>query len=147
MSAALLQGFSLYAGTEVAEAGIKGTGASVVNQKGHLLKGVVKDESGEPLMGVSVRIKGTTTGTMSDLDGNYSIQVIPGQELLFSYVGCAEYKVVVKEKMQTLNVTLKEDAKALGEVIVTAMGIERKAESLTYATQRIGSKDLPGQRM
>lgn len=140
--AALLQSIFLHAGTVGAEAGTKSAVVNEVTQKGHLLKGVVTDESGEPLMGVSVRIKGTTTGTMSDLDGKYSIQVSPGQELVFSYVGCAEYKVVVKEKMQTLNVTLKEDTHTLGEVVVTAMGIERKAESLTYATQKIGSKDL-----
>lgn len=106
------------------------------------IKGVISDEFGEPLMGVSIKIQGTGMGTITDLDGNYTIEVAGDKDVLeFSYIG---YKTVVLPVVGTtsFNIIMKEDSQQLGEVVITAMGIERKAESLTYATQQIGGKEL-----
>lgn len=115
---------------------------TVVQQKKRLIKGVISDDTGEALIGVSVKIQGTSTGTITDLDGNYAIEVTSNKDVLeFSYIG---YKMVVLpvEGMTSYNVIMKEASQQLGEVVITAMGIERKAESLTYATQQIGGKEL-----
>ncbi|MEG1839078.1 MAG: carboxypeptidase-like regulatory domain-containing protein [Bacteroidaceae bacterium] len=111
-------------------------------QNKRIIKGVVKDAQGEPLIGVSVLIKGTTTGTITDFDGNYSVEV-PGNNtvLEFSYIGYQKVNYPLAGRT-SFNVVMKEDAQQLNEVVVTAMGIERKAESLTYATQKVGGKEL-----
>lgn len=107
------------------------------------IKGIISDEkTGEPLIGVSVKIQGTSTGTITDLNGNYAIEVTSDKDILeFSYIG---YKTAVLSVSGTtsFNIIMKEDSQQLGEVVITAMGIERKAESLTYATQQIGGKEL-----
>lgn len=93
-------------------------------------------------MGVSIKIQGTGMGTITDLDGNYTIEVAGDKDVLvFSYIG---YKTIVLPVVgaTSFNIIMKEDSQQLGEVVITAMGIERKAESLTYATQQIGGKEL-----
>lgn len=115
---------------------------SVKQQDKRTVKGLITDETGEPLIGVSVKIKGTTTGTITDLDGNYVLDITDDKAILeFSYIG---YKTVTLPLTgaSSYNVIMKEDSQQLGEVVITAMGIERKAESLTYATQKVGGKEL-----
>lgn len=113
-----------------------------VQQTKRTIKGVINDELGDPLMGVSVKIQGTSMGTITDLDGNYTIEVPDDNAVLeFSYIGFKTITVPVKGAT-SFNITMKEDSQVLGEVVITAMGIERKAESLTYATQQIGGKEL-----
>ena len=114
----------------------------VVQTSGFVVKGTVIDNTKEPLIGVSVSVDGTTIGTSTDFDGNYELQIPDGKKtLVFSYIGYATQKIAVNNK-NTINVTLKEDDQVLSEVVVTAMGIERKSESLTYATQQVGGKEL-----
>lgn len=120
----------------------KAVSQAVSQQDKHSIKGTISDESGEPLIGVSIKIQGTTIGTITDLDGNYTLEVSDNKAVLeFSYIG---YKTITLpvEGTKSFNVVMKEDSQQLGEVVITAMGIERKSESLTYATQQIGGKEL-----
>lgn len=114
----------------------------VVQQNKRVIKGLVSDNFGDPLIGVSVLVKGTTTGTITDIDGNYSIEIPDDKATLeFSYIGYQK-KTLPVVGVTSLNVVLKEDTQLLGEVVVTAMGIEREAKSLTYATQTVKSEEL-----
>lgn len=99
------------------------------------VSGIVSDTSGT-LPGVSVVIKGTTTGTQTDFDGKYIIKASPGDVLSFSYVG---FKTIEKKvgTSNTLNVSMAEDASVLDEIVVTALGIKRDRKSLGYATQTV----------
>lgn len=112
------------------------------SQKTKNITGTVVDEKGEPIIGASIRVEGTQGGTITDYDGNFSLENISDQgSFVVSYIGYAPFVVKV-DKKDVYKVKLKEDVKALGEIVVTAMGIERKAESLTYATQKMGGKEF-----
>lgn len=115
---------------------------STMQQKQRTIKGTVSDEYGEPLIGVSVLVQGTTTGTITDIDGNYTLE-IPNDEavLEFSYIGYQKTSLRVAGA-SSFNIIMKEDAQQLNEVVVTAMGIERKEKSLTYATQQVKGDEL-----
>lgn len=114
---------------------------NVAQQNKRTIKGVVTDEGGEPLIGVSVLVKGTTTGTITDMDGNYSIEVTNENTLEFTYIGYQKVILPIAGR-SSFNVVMKEDALQLNEVVVTAMGIERKEKSLTYATQKVSGDEL-----
>ena len=106
------------------------------------VSGLVKDkEMGEPLVGVSVTVKGTKNATMTDVDGNYTIQTGPKDVLVFKYVGMKDIEETVGDR-NTINVLLVPNAESLGEVVVTAMGIKRQSETLTYSAQTVGGKDV-----
>lgn len=108
----------------------------------HTVSGLVKDkEMGEPLVGVSVSVKGTKNATMTDLNGNYTIQTSPKDVLEFKYVGMKNAEETVGNR-KVINVTLVANAESLGEVVVTAMGIKRQSETLTYSAQTVGGKDV-----
>lgn len=115
----------------------KKAGASKVMK----VSGVVKDENGEPMIGVSVRVKDTSTGTITDLNGVYSVSVPSDGTLDFSYVGYAMQSVPVRNRSH-LPVSMYEDAKTLNEVIVTALGIKRDEKALGYAVSKVGSDEL-----
>ncbi len=104
------------------------------------ISGTVSDESG-PLPGVSVLIKGTTTGTETDFDGKYSIKAKTGDTLIFSYLG---YKPSEKKvgNSSSLNVILEEDSNVLNEVVVTALGVKRQAKSLGYGVTTLKATEL-----
>lgn len=107
------------------------------------IKGTVTDAQGEPLIGVNVLVKGTTTGIISDFDGNFEIEVPTGSNIItFSYIGYKPQEIKLSESKIPLKIVMTEDTKVLQEVVITAMGIERKAESLTYATQKVGGKEF-----
>ena len=106
------------------------------NSKVIQVKGTVKDTAGEPLIGVSVLAKGTANGTVTDLDGKFSLTVPVGVVLEFSYVGYTAKSVTVTNS-NPLNIVLGEDMQALDEVVVTALGIKREAKALTYNVQEI----------
>lgn len=104
--------------------------------------GLVKDkEMGEPLVGVSVSVKGTKNATMTDLNGNYTIQTSAKDVLEFKYVGMKNAEETVGNR-KIINVSLSPNAESLGEVVVTAMGIKRQSETLTYSAQTVGGKDV-----
>jgi TonB-linked SusC/RagA family outer membrane protein len=114
----------------------------VCSQQRGNIGGVVKSQSdGQPIPGVSVKVKGAKTGTSTDTKGNFSLAAKEGDVLVFSSVGYQSKEVPISSD-QMLNITLVEDAAQLSEVVVTALGIERQTRSLTYATQELKNNDL-----
>ena len=108
----------------------------------HTVSGLVKDkEMGDPLVGVSVSVKGTKKATVTDLNGNYTIQIGPKDVLVFKYVGMKDAEETVGDR-NIINISLSPNAESLGEVVVTAMGIKRQSETLTYSAQTVGGKDV-----
>ncbi len=104
------------------------------------VSGIVSDANG-PLPGVTVLVKGTSVGTQSDFDGNYSIKASVGATLQFSFVGMTTVDKVVGSS-NSINVTMAENAQMLDEVVVTALGISRDKKSLGYATQKVSGDEL-----
>ncbi len=105
------------------------------------VSGTVSDNTGLPLPGVSVLVKGTKTGTQTDFDGKYSIKVAPSQTLVFSYIGMTTQEV--KASSTTIKVKLVSAAIELeGAVVTTALGVKREKKSLGYATQEIKGADI-----
>ncbi len=99
-----------------------------IEQSNITVKGTIKDETGEPLSGVSIVVKGTTTGTISDLDGAYTITAPNSNStLVFSFIGFHTQQIVVGGKT-SIDVVLVEDAKALEEVVVVGYGTMRKSD-------------------
>lgn len=116
-------------------------GMSIALAQEKTVSGNVTDESGQPLPGVNVFVKGTSTGTQTDFDGNYAIGVSAGQTLVFSYVGLKTEERVVGSSNQ-INIQMAEDAQALAEVVVTAQGIRKEKKALGYAVATISSEDV-----
>lgn len=128
---------SVYAGKSAPNAAVQ-----AVHQNGnHKVTGRVVDATGEPLIGATVMVEGTTTGTVTDIDGNFTINTAPNAKLVFSYIGYTAQTIPVGGK-NTIDVSMKEEANTMNEVVVTAMGIMRKEKSLTYATQQVKAEDL-----
>ena len=105
---------------------------------------VTSKDDGQPVIGASILVKGTTNGTITDFDGNYTITADKGQTLVVSYVGMKTQEIVVKNAMQ--NVVLVTDAEVLEEVVVTAMGVVQEKKRLNFAVQNVGSDDLTESR-
>ncbi len=103
--------------------------------------GRVTDSENLPLPGVSVKVSGATQGTSTDTDGNFTISVPSTATLVFTYIGYTSQSVPVQGRT-TLNIRLAEDATALSEVVVTALGIERSAKSLSYSTTNVSAEEL-----
>lgn len=101
--------------------------------------GTVQDADG-PLIGASVLVKGTTRGTITDMDGQFAIEANMGDELEFSYMGYSSQ--TIKVTGSTLNVTMSEDTEVLSEVVVTAMGIKRERKALGYEVGEVKGEDL-----
>ena len=116
--------------------------AATSSTKERIVTGTVTDQSGETLIGLAIRVVGTTVGTTTDFDGNYSINVPAGSnQLEFTYIGYRPMTISVDGRSK-IDIVMESDVQALEEVVVTALGIERKAESLTYATQKVGGDEL-----
>lgn len=113
----------------------------VVAQSEQNITGVVLDELGDPVIGATVSIVGSSRGTITDIQGNFTIKAAPNSVLTFSFIGYAKQNINIGSR-KSLKVVLKEDAKQLDEVVVTAMGITREAKSLSYARQSIGTDDM-----
>ncbi|MCF7569258.1 SusC/RagA family TonB-linked outer membrane protein [Sabulilitoribacter arenilitoris] len=114
---------------------------SPVNSQQSVISGTVKDEAGVPLAGVNIIKVGTSTGTQSDFDGNFSINAENGDQLTFSYVGMETLTVTISTN-ETINVTLLEDIESLDEVVVTSLGITKEKRAIGYATSIIKSEEL-----
>lgn len=104
------------------------------------VSGTVSDESGA-LPGVSVIIKGTSTGTDTDFDGKYSIKAKTGDVLVYSYIGYKTTERIVGTS-NTINVVLEEGGEVLDEIVVTALGIKRDKKSLGFAQQSVKKENL-----
>lgn len=108
------------------------------------VRGRVTGESGS-IPGVSVLLKGTTTGTTTDTNGNYSLRVSENSILVFSYVGFASQEIPVNGR-SVIDVEMETDIKALQEVVVTALGIEKDSKSLGYATATVDADQIATNR-
>ena len=114
---------------------------SNVQQK-NVLKGRVIDATGEPAVGAYVIVVGTGTGTTTEVNGSFTLKnVKPGASIKVSLIGYKS-QTVKWDGSSELNFTLEEETSNLNEVVVTAMGITRKASSLTYSTQMLRSDEL-----
>lgn len=100
------------------------------------ITGVVTDAQNLPLPGAIVTLEGTSTGTQTDFDGNYSIEAHQGQTLIFSYIGFVTKKVKIGISNQ-IHVSLEEDVSRLEEVVVTGYGIKREQKALAFAVQSV----------
>ena len=106
-----------------------------------VVRGKITDSKGEVLPGVSVRVKGTTIGTSTDIDGRYSLSVDDNAVLVISYIGYLSKEVTVNGR-NAIDIVLEVSTASLNEVVVTALGIEREKRSLTYSTQSISTEEL-----
>ena len=113
------------------------------------IKGVVSDSKGTPLPGVTVLLKGTSTGTATNIDGSYSLTspeaLTPQDIIIFSFIGFKASEVPYNGSA-TINMQLQEDDKMLQEVVVTALGIEREQKALGYATQTVSGESITNAR-
>lgn len=109
----------------------------------NVVEGTVKDEKGEPIIGATVMVKGTATGTITDFDGNFSLDATDGANLEISYVGYQSQQIkAISGKL--LAVTLKEDTEILDEVVVVGYGTQRKRD-VTTSIASVRASDLKGQ--
>ena len=116
--------------------------SAIVNEvlQSSVVKGVVKDSNGEPLLGVNVLVKGTTIGAVTDIDGNFSFEAPAGCTLVISYIGFESQEVKVKGNAP-LNIILKEDSEALDEVVVIGYGTQKKV-NLTGAVSAVTGEEI-----
>ena len=113
-----------------------------VQQNGnHKVTGRVVDSAGEPLIGATIMVEGTKEGAVTDIDGNFTINTTSKAKLVISYVGYTTQTIFVGDKT-TIDVTLKEVANTMNEVVVTALGIKRAEKALSYNVQSVGSNEL-----
>lgn len=106
------------------------------------ITGRVTDQTDMPVMMANVAEAGTTNGTVTDMDGNYTISVPVGATLEFSFIGYATEKRKVEAGMTTLDIVLREDTQMLDAVVVTALGIKRQEKALSYNAQSVKSDEL-----
>ena len=98
---------------------------AVVQQSGKVVTGTIVDPSGMPVIGANVMVKGSTNGTITDMDGKFSLEVEEGATLQISYIGYANQEIKVGNQ-KTLSIALKEDAEALDELVVVGYGTQKK---------------------
>ncbi|RKD92791.1 SusC/RagA family TonB-linked outer membrane protein [Mangrovibacterium diazotrophicum] len=114
---------------------------SVLAQTKEITGTVTSADDGSTIPGVSVSVKGTTLGTITDLDGNYSMKVPQdAKTLVFSFVGMQTLEVVIEGA--TVNAALQSDVVGINEVVVTALGISRERKSLGYAVQEVSGEEV-----
>ena len=119
--------------------GFKQDAVTIMQQQNLKVSGVVTDEAGEPLIGVSVLVKGTTLGNITDLNGRFSLDVPEGSILEISYIG---YKTQsIKAQREPMNIVLKEDAQKLDEVVVVGFGTQKKV-NLTGSVSAVTGDDI-----
>ncbi|MCD7848453.1 MAG: TonB-dependent receptor [Parabacteroides sp.] len=121
---------------------VKAESPAIVNEvlQSSVIKGVVKDSNGEPLLGVNVLVKGTTIGAVTDIDGNFSFEAPSGCTLVVSYIGFKSQEVKVKGNAP-LTIILKEDSEALDEVVVVGYGVQKRSD-VTGALSSVKGEDL-----
>lgn len=107
------------------------------------IKGKVTDAAGESLIGVSIAIDGTTTGVITDVDGNFTIEVPSDAKLKVSYIGYQPQLLSLTGK-DMYDIVMKTDDQVLNEVVVTALGIKKEAKALSYNVQEVKANELVG---
>ncbi|HKJ49006.1 MAG TPA: carboxypeptidase-like regulatory domain-containing protein, partial [Christiangramia sp.] len=114
---------------------------SIVAQEQVVTGNVTDGETGLPLMGVTIVEKGTSNGSVTDFDGNYSIEASPDATFVFSMIGYGSQEIPLEGKT-TLDVVMSVDAQALDEVVVTSLGLTREKKSLGYAVTELQSEEV-----
>lgn len=116
--------------------------ASLLQAQGQTIGGQVTADDGSPIPGVSVVVKGTTTGTITDANGTYSLSLpANASTLVFSFVGFTTVEEAINSR-STINVTMEADITQLSEVVVTEFGIEKSQRSLGYAVEKLDNQDI-----
>lgn len=113
---------------------------TIVQQQAASITGKVTDSNGEAIIGASIKVKGASSGTVTDIDGNFSLSVPARATLIISYIGYKTLEVPVTGK-GPLNITMKEDTELLDEVVVVGYGTQKKA-TLTGSISQVGGEDL-----
>jgi len=103
------------------------------------VRGTVVDESGQPVIGATIQVKGTSQGTVTDVDGRFNLSAPANGTLVISYVGMQTQEVPVQP---TVNVTLREDTEMLDEVVVTALGLTREKKTLGYGVASVSADEI-----
>lgn len=118
----------------------KSTGTPSATQQKRTITGSICDVNGDPIVGANIVVKGTTDGTVTDIDGNFSISVSSGATLVVSYIGFTSQEIHVGNK-NTLSITLKEDSEIIDEVVVLGYGSQLK-KTVTGAISSVKAEDL-----
>lgn len=107
-----------------------------------MVTGTVKDKSGQPIPGVSVLVKGTSIGTITDVEGKYTISKVPNSPtLVFSFVGMKSQEIPANSQ-SIINVVMTEESIGVDEVVVTALGIKKDAKALGYSVSKVKGEDV-----
>jgi len=112
-----------------------------VQQDAVTITGTVVDNTDMPVIGANIVEKRTTNGTITDIDGNFSLRVAAGATLQISYTGYKTQEIAVGNQTH-LNIKIEEDSELLGEVVVTALGLKREEKALGYAVQKVEGEAL-----
>ena len=142
LSVALLLTSSIAAHADVANIVKAAAPITELSQQSNMqVTGTVFDGEGLPIIGANIIVKGNATiGTITDVDGRFTLSVPKNATLVISYIGYKNQEV--KANKEVLKITLQEDSETLGEVVVTALGIKREEKALGYATQKISGDKL-----
>lgn len=105
------------------------------------VSGTVKNSAGETLPGVAISVLGTSIGTVTDIDGKYKIKVPEGSTLVFSYIGFAAQNIAIGNRT-VIDVVMQEETRALEEVVIAALGIQKSSRSIGYSATNVGSDDV-----
>lgn len=106
-----------------------------------MVKGIILDENSEPLIGVSVQVKGTFTGTVSDIDGKYSIEASTKDVLVFTFIGYSNQEIAVNDQSE-IDVKMSLSSELLQEVLVTALGVKKDIKRMGYSAQEVKGSEL-----
>ncbi|GHT70875.1 SusC/RagA family TonB-linked outer membrane protein [Bacteroidia bacterium] len=117
---------------------------SAISQQVKKITGIITDAQGEPVIGATIRVKGTNTATITDADGKYSIEAVPGSVLQISYIGFSPSEIMIGNQ-QLADLVLQEDTKLLDEIVVVGFGTQKKL-NLTGAVSSITMNEIIGDR-
>lgn len=107
-----------------------------------MVSGTIVDTAGDPIIGANIKLKGAQgTGTITDVEGNFKLEVPTNGVLIVSFIGYQQQEVAVNGKTM-LKIKMAEDAEMIDEVVVTALGIKREEKALGYAVQKVGGSKL-----
>lgn len=116
--------------------------SSIVQQESRTVSGTITDEQGNSIPGANILVKGTSIGTISDMNGNFELQVPAGKNILqISFIGYKEKEITIGNNRK-FNVQLSVESEQLNEVVVTALGIKREKKALGYAMQEVNTDNL-----
>lgn len=113
---------------------------NVINEKKKTISGVVLDQSGQPIIGANVKIKGSNMGEITDIDGKFSINASVGDIIVVSYIGFVTQEIKI-DKQNSISIELKEDTQALNEIVVVGYGTQKKA-SVVGSIETVKPKEL-----